>query len=59
MHAADAQGVVDREGGRRDDGDFHDRTVAELHDRAFAELPLDLGDGEIHRLRAFLRFHRH
>ncbi len=40
--AADAEGVVDGQGRGRDDGDAPRSSLAELHDRALAELPFDL-----------------
>jgi hypothetical protein len=32
----------------RDDRNFHDRAVTELHNRSLAELPLDLGYSGLH-----------
>jgi hypothetical protein len=48
--AADAEPDVERQAAGRDGGGGHVRVVAELHDRALAELALDLGQGCVERL---------
>ena len=49
--AADAERDVQRDRAGRDRLDGHPRVgLAQLHDRALAELPLDLTDGEVERL---------
>src|SRR6185503_12324613 len=53
-HAADAERDVEGQAARRDGGCGHLRLVAELHDRALAELPLDLGERCVERLRALI-----
>ena len=46
--AADAERHVERDGAGRNDGDLLERAArAEAHDRALAELPLDLRDREL------------
>ena len=50
--AADAQGDVEGRGPRGDDLDFGLDAVAQAHDRAFAELAIDLGEGRVERLGA-------
>ena len=46
-HAADAEREVERDRPGRDRLDVHDGLAAELHDRAGAELALDLADGRL------------
>src|SRR5262249_41736435 len=53
--AADAEGDVERQGAGRDRVDLHCPDVAELHQRALAEVLLDLLDGRLQRLVARLR----
>ena len=53
-HAADAEGIIEADrpggdGGNGGDGVF----LAQAHDRAFAELLLDLADGHLDGLEAF------
>ena len=50
--AADAEREVERERAGRDRADRHLRLVAHLHDRALAELPLDLPEGDVESLLA-------
>ena len=53
-HAADAERVVDADGAGRNGVDRLDRALlAEAHDRALAELLLDLADGQLDGLDAF------
>src|SRR5437660_627796 len=53
-HAADAEREVDADGACRDCLNRLNRAfLTEAHDRPFAELLLDLADGEVHRLQAF------
>src|SRR5207237_1170980 len=47
---ADAEGEVEGEGARRHRFDPHVAPLAEPHDRAFAELLLDLAEGHVERL---------
>src|SRR5215471_1450220 len=52
--AANAQGVVDADGTGGNRFDRLDRPLlAQAHDRAFAELFLDLADGQLHGFHAF------
>ena len=54
-HAADAERVVDADGAGRNRVDrLNGALLAEAHDRALAELLLDLADGQIDGLQAFL-----
>ena len=50
--AADAEGNVEGDGAGRDDLDGGAALVAEAHDRALAELALDLGEGGLEGLLA-------
>ena len=62
-HAADAQGVVDADRAGGDGLDRRDAALlAQAHDRAFAELLLDLADGQVEGLQAVfdvVAFRRH
>src|SRR6202011_6026439 len=51
--AADADRVVDRNRAGRDGLDRQVLALAEAHDRALAELALDLGEGVVDGLQAF------
>ena len=66
-HAADAERGVERQRAGRDGVDLQIRAVAQAHDRALAEVFLDLPDGGIERLflvvigsliGCFFSFHR-
>ncbi len=52
--AADAERAVDEEVAGRDDLDVDVRVLAQAHDRAVAEVLVDLLDGEVEILRAGL-----
>ena len=53
-HTADAEGVVQADGAGRDGGNGRDGILlAKSHDRALAELLLDLAYGHLDRLQAF------
>ena len=55
--AADAEGAVDEQVAGRDDIDIDAVVIAEAHDGGFAELLLDVGDGEIQiAFAGFLEF---
>jgi hypothetical protein len=51
-HPADPEREVQRQGAGRDGADVDGRGVAELHQRALAELLLDVGEGEVEGLVA-------
>ena len=54
-HTADAEGVVDADGAGRDRVNRLDGALlTQSHDRALAELLLDLANGQLHGLEAFL-----
>ena len=55
--AADAEGGIDRERTGRDDGDGHLGPLAEPHDRALAELALDLRQRRFDGAPLFIGFH--
>ena len=52
--AADADGGIDGDRSRGDGGDRHRLPLPEPHDRALAELALDLGEGVVDRLDSFV-----